>query len=643
MCGFCGIVLADQTKHLSRALIEQMADTIRHRGPDDAGTFVAGPVGLGHRRLSIVDLASGHQPMGNEDGTITIVFNGEIYNHAELRPALEAQGHQFRTRSDTEAIVHAYEEMGPACAGKLRGMFAFAIWDAKSRRLTLARDHSGIKPLYFARTPAGDLVFGSEIKALFASGLIEPELNLSAMPEFLATGHVSGERTLLRGVEKLMPGHWMTWGAGRTETGRYWALPPAESESPVRGQGSLAEAGEAFWERFVDAVQSQLMSDVPLGAFLSGGIDSSLLVAAVRELGVAEMNSFSVGYAEAGSSELPWARVAADAFGTRHHEVLLDEAGFFELLPPLTFHRDLPLTFSASIPLHKVSQLAARSVKVVLTGEGSDELFAGYGRYPRALMNLRWGQRLDSLMPGPLRRGIAGIAGGLGNGWLGSRLRRSFLAQPGTIAGAYLEAFAELGEAPRAALLGESARAWAWTEPLRFVEPDLVRANPLEALLRLDQATYLEELLMKQDAMSMASSIESRVPFLDHCLVEWAAGLAPALKLHGFTGKALVRQAAAQKLPAKLLAGPKRGFSVPLGEWLRGQHGMQMVEEVMLSGDGTPVLAVRPMRQLWDRHRNGVDSTAQLWRLLAFRVWQTDTLPRLAALARTARQVTAAQ
>lgn len=643
MCGICGIAMADPARVVTAAMIERMSDTIRHRGPDDSGTFLAGSVGLGHRRLSIVDLASGHQPMGNEDGSVTIVFNGEIYNHADLRPWLEGQGHQFRTRSDTEAIVHAYEEMGPACTGQLRGMFAFAIWDARSRRLTLARDHSGIKPLYFAQTPSGDLIFGSEIKALFASGLLEPELDASVMPEFLATGHVSGSRTLLQGVQKLRPGHWMTWEAGRLDTRQFWALPPAAAEAPGRGYRTVAEAGDAFWGRFVDAVQSQLMSDVPLGAFLSGGIDSSLLVAAMRELGVEETNSFSVGYAEAGSSELPWARVAANAFHTRHHEVMLDEARFFDLMPQLTFHRDLPLTFSASIPLHLVSELAAETVKVVLTGEGADELFAGYGRYPRALANLRWGGRLDAMMPAPLRRGLARVAGGLGSGWLGSRVRRSFLAQPGTIPGAYLEAFADIGVNDRVALLGEAARAWVWAEPLQFVHPDLVRTNPLEALLRLDQATYLEELLMKQDAMSMASSIESRVPFLDHRLAEWAAGLAPELKLQGFTGKALVRNAAARRLPAELLAGPKRGFTLPLGGWLRGQHGARMVEERMLAADQTSILAREPMRRLWDRHRGGVDATAQLWRLLAFRVWQTDTLPRLAALAHAGRQAEAAR
>lgn len=640
MCGICGIVYSDPERTVPASVIEHMADSIQHRGPDDAGAFLAGPVGLGHRRLSIVDLASGRQPMSNEDGMVTIVFNGEIYNHWELRPGLEARGHRFRTRSDTEAIIHAYEEAGPGCAAQLRGMFAFALWDARRQRLVLARDHSGIKPLYFAQTIAGDLIFASEVKALFASGYLDPELDESALPEYLAAGHVSGARTLFRGVRKLLPGHWMTWEAGHVHMERFWHLPPAAAYERGNSQPDLAEAGEEFWARFVDSVRSQLMSDVPLGAFLSGGLDSSLLVAAMSELGVEETNSFSVGYADSGSSELPWARLAARAFGTRHHEVFLDEAHFFSLMQKLSWHRDMPLTFSASIPLYLVSQMAAAHVKVVLTGEGSDELFAGYGRYPRALMNLRWGRRLDRLMPGPLRRGLSRITDGAGSGWLGSRLRRSFLVLPGTVPGAYLEAFAEVGAGLRAELLGETALRWDWVEPLRFLDPDLVGSNPLEALLRLDQSTYLEELLMKQDAMAMANSIESRVPFLDHRLVEWAAGLAPGLKLRGFTGKALVRTAASRRLPAELLADPtKRGFLVPLGSWLRSDHGRRMVEEVLLGGEGTPVLAPEPMRRLWKRHyASEGDETPGLWRLLAFRLWQVDTLPRLVTLARAGRQ-----
>jgi asparagine synthase (glutamine-hydrolysing) len=637
MCGLCGIAYRDPARRAGRSTIEHMNRVISHRGPDDTGVLLDGPIGLGHRRLSIVDLTTGHQPMFNEDGTVAIVFNGEIYNHTDFREGLTARGHRFRTRSDTEAILHLYEEEGPGSVARLRGMFAFALWDQTERRLVLARDHTGIKPMYFAHTPNGDLVFGSEIKALFASGLLEPALDPATLPEYLATGHVSGSRTMLLGVQKLPPGHWLVWQDGRIEISSYWELPPAALSSGGDSPSALTAAADEFWRRFVDAVRSQLMSDVPLGAFLSGGLDSSLLVAAMHELGVAETNTFSVGYAEAGSSELPWARIASRAFGTRHHEVELDEARFFQVMPELTWHRDLPLTFSASIPLYFVSELAAGTVKVVLTGEGCDELFAGYGRYPRALFNLKWGRRLDSVLPAPVRRGLAGVVGKLGAGYLGSRARRSFLRLPATVEGVYLEAFADVDAGSRAALLGRSADAWAYQEPVRLLDRELLAASPLEALLRLDQRTYLEELLMKQDTMSMATSIESRVPFLDHLLVEWAARVAPGLKLRGFTGKAVVRAAAAARLPAALLAGPKRGFLVPLAEWLRGPHGRPLVEDIALGPQAEPILDRDAIQILWNGHRAGLDHTAQLWRVLALRLWQDDTLPRFRTLAARGR------
>lgn len=637
MCGICGIVMRDPAARVPAALIDHMATTIAHRGPDDSGRWVEGPVGLGHRRLSIVDLATGHQPMGNEDESVQIVFNGEIYNHGELRPGLEARGHRFRTRSDTEAILHQYEEDGPACAARLRGIFAFAIWDGRTRRLVLARDHTGIKPLYYAVTANGSLVFGSEIKAIMASGLVEPEVNREALPEHLATGHVAGARTLLSGVRKLLPGHTLTWQDGRVELARYWSLPGAWPEAGP-GPDTLKQAGEEFWRRFVEAVQSQLMSDVPLGAFLSGGLDSSLLVAAMRQLGVADTNTFSVGYAEAGANELPYARIAASAFGTRHHEVILDQARFFALLPDLTWHRDLPLTFSASIPLFAVSQLASGSVKVVLTGEGSDELFAGYGRYPRALLNRRWARRLDAWLPVPSRRLLSSLAHRAGGGWLGSRLRRSALAQSGAVEGWYLEAFADVGEPLRRALLGPAAGG-AWEGPLAFLDGATLDSNPLEALLRLDQQTYLEELLMKQDTMSMAASIESRVPFLDHHLVEWAARLAPGLKLRGFTGKAVVRAAAASRLPRELLGGPKRGFLVPLGEWLRAGAGRPLAEQYLTAAGPGGHLDRTAIRVLWKRHLASGGEANAVWRLLSYVLWEGAVLDRFRVIGREGRRI----
>jgi len=621
MCGICGIVLADPNAEVSANVIERMSDSIAHRGPDDSGQYLNGPVGFGFRRLSIIDLAGGHQPMSNEDGSVWIVYNGEIYNHAGQRGPLEAKGHVFRTRCDTEVIVHQYEEMGAACAGEMRGMFGFAIWDDRKKRLVLARDHSGIKPLFYAITQAGDIVFGSEIKAVLASGMVDAELDERAVSEWFALGLVSGDRTLYRDVRKLEPGSTLVWQDGRVRVERYWRAPSyvPGGQSPV----DLGQAASEYWGRFVESVGIMLMSDVPLGVFLSGGIDSSLLVAAMRELGVDELRTFSVGFAEAEASELPFARIVASTFRTDHHEVTCDADQFFEAVPRLTRHRDHPLTFSASIPLFFVSELAASSVKVVLTGEGSDELFAGYGRYPRALLNTRGARVLDAALPGSARRALAGAVGRLGDDFVGNRLKRSFLARGASFEEAYLDPFADFDAEHRAALLGPDLAREAYGRLNGLIDRELSRVNPLEAMLRFDQATYLEELLAKQDQMSMAASLESRVPFLDHHLIEWASQLPPELKLRGTAGKALVRLAAERVLPRSITHARKRGFLVPLARWLR-DRGPDVLEEYMPNGGD--FLSRSYIERLVAEHRAGRDHTARLWRILAFQVWRREAL-----------------
>jgi len=621
MCGICGIVLSDPDARVNPRVIERMSDAIAHRGPDDDGQYLNGRVGLGFRRLSIIDLSGGHQPMANEDETVWIAYNGEIFNHAEHRAPLEARGHRFRTRSDTEAIVHLYEEHGSTCPRELRGMFGFAIWDEKRNALLLARDRSGIKPMFYATTPGGDLIFGSEIKAILASGMITPEVDDAAVAEYFALGTVSGSRTLIRGVKKLEPGHTLTWKDGRVAIERYWA-PPAYEPGRVVVR-DLAEAADEFWRRFVEAVDITLMSDVPLGVFLSGGLDSSLIVAAMRERGVSALRTFSVGFAEAEASELPFARIVAKTFETEHHEVSCTADDFFNALPRLTRHRDHPLTFSASIPLFFVSELAVSSVKVVLTGEGSDELFAGYGRYPRALLNLRAGGALDAVLPNVARGSLAKAIGRLGDDYIGSRLKRSFLARASSFEESYLEPFADFDAAHRALILnGRSAGAYSELGPL--IDRDLLAVNPLEAMLRFDQMTYMEELLAKQDQMSMAASIESRVPFLDHHLIEWAAQLPPDVKLRGGNGKALVRLAAERVLPRSITHTKKRGFLVPLTRWLR-DRGQDILGEYMPESDDSLVSAAY-VRRLLEEHRGGRDHTARLWRVLAFQVWRRELL-----------------
>jgi asparagine synthase (glutamine-hydrolysing) len=644
MCGFCGIARPGGEGQHDRQRVAAMMAMIAHRGPDDQGIADCGEAVLGHRRLSIVDLAHGQQPMTNEDGTVWIVFNGEIYNHADFRTELQAKGHVYRTRCDTEAILHLYEEEGERCVDRLHGMFAFAIWDGRRRRLLLARDRTGIKPLYYAERPDGTFVFGSEVKALCASGLVEPALAEDAVAEYFATGHVSGAGTLITGVHKLQAGHTAIWEAGRLRTRRYWApghrVPGTAGSADRPVPADPVEAADEFWREFADAVRAQLMSDVPLGVFLSGGVDSSLITAAVVAAGVTDLRTFSVGYREAGASELPQAAVVANALGTRHHEVIVSGADFFEQLPTLTWQRDFPLTFSASIPLYFVSKLAREHVTVVLTGEGSDELFAGYGRYPRGLWNYQIAQALDRLLPRPIRRVGRRAAAGAGTGYVASRVRRSFLAREGTVEDAYLEAFADFDAGHRRALLGAAARgpigsAGAYGDLTRLVDAELLHRNPLEALLHYDQATYMEELLMKQDAMSMAASLESRVPFLHDPLLGWAGRLDPRHKLQGRIGKVIVRQAARQRLPTAATDGPKRGFLVPLGEWLRGEVARDIMEHA-LPTSGDTLLDSAYVRMLNAEHRAGRDHTARLWRILAFRVWQLDTLPALAALARRA-------
>lgn len=624
MCGICGVALADPRATVDRLAISRMCESIRHRGPDDSGIYARGRVALGHQRLAIIDLGHGHQPMANEDETVWIAYNGEVFNHADLRRNLVGRGHTFRTHCDTEAIIHQYEEDGDESPAALRGMFAYAIWDERRQELFLARDRSGIKPLFYAVTPQGDLVFGSEIKAIFASGLVEPEMDDRAIAEFFALGSLSRGTTLYRGVFKLEPGHTLAWRDGRIRITRYWSLPaglPAGASPDL----DVATASKVFWSRFVEAVGITLMSDVPLGVFLSGGVDSSLIVAAMRELGVSQLRTFSVGFSEANATELPFARFVASTFATDHHEVMCDARQFFEALPRLTWHRDQPLTFSASIPLFFVSELAASSVKVVLTGEGSDELFAGYGRYPRALWNHRLAQALDRSLPAPLRRGLASAVGRFGDDYFGSRVKRSFLARRGTFEDAYLDSFADFDRVRRAELLGATRAATAYQDTSGLLDPALLGANPLEAMLRFDQATYLEELLAKQDQMSMAPSIESRVPFLDHHLVEWAAQLPPHVKLDGGTGKALVKRAAERVLPRSITHAPKRGFTLPLTKWLR-EDARGVLDAYMPHADDE-LLNASYVRRLVDEHRNGIDHTARLWRIIAFQVWRRDILP----------------
>jgi asparagine synthase (glutamine-hydrolysing) len=422
MCGISGIVSPNSELTPPRALLEAMRDTLTHRGPDGAGLHLSPGVGLGHRRLSIVDVEHGAQPMYSDDRRYVVVFNGEIFNHPTIKPELEAQGVRYHTRSDTESLLHLYERYGEGSVERMRGMFAFAIWDHLERKLFLARDRFGVKPLYYLHQSDGTLLFASEIKAILTALGSKPRLNVEGLPDFLANHATSGDDTLIAGVRRLPPGHVMTWQAGRIQIRRYWDL-EYRSDAGTAIPDSRTEAAlvEEFRERFTEAVRIRLMSDVPLGMFLSGGIDSAAITATMATLVKDPIRTFSVAFAEREANELEYARMVASAYKTEHREVVVTPEQFFGALPKLVWHEDEPIAHPSSVALFFVSQLASKHVKVVLTGEGSDEMLAGYNRYRVTDYNMRFGNAYRRMLPGFVRRSISGAISAFP---AGSRLRQ---------------------------------------------------------------------------------------------------------------------------------------------------------------------------------------------------------------------------
>ncbi|MEO6394057.1 MAG: asparagine synthase (glutamine-hydrolyzing), partial [Pyrinomonadaceae bacterium] len=546
MCGINGIVFSERSaRQIERGVLERMRDVISHRGPDDRGLFIDRNAGLGHRRLSIVDVAAGHQPMANEDGTVHIVYNGEVYNHSEYRAELEARGHRYQTHCDTETIIHLYEEHGAKAVEFLRGMFAFAIWDQNRRELLLARDRLGVKPLYYVHTDDGSLYFASEIKSLLEAGAVTAEVNLSALPDYLANHATSGDETLFREVRRLPPGHTLTWKDGRIRVEEYWDLhftPDGASDS----RRSDADYVDEWRELFRESVRLRLMADVPLGMFLSGGIDSSAIAAMMSNLVKEPIKTFSVGFAEREANELEYARLVAKKFGTEHHEIVISPQQFFAALPKLIWHEDEPLAHLASVPLYFVSRLAQEHVKVVLTGEGSDEQLAGYDRYRKTIVNLSLAKNFGRVTTVGIRNGVRRGVEGLPGGLVRRKLTRTFLCLPGDLESIYFDNFAVFPRSLQSRLLTPALREQIGTlDPyadLRGYVEHSDAANFLDRLLYADTKTYLHELLMKQDQMSMAASIESRVPFLDHKLVEFTARLPQRMKLRGWTTKYILRR-----------------------------------------------------------------------------------------------------
>jgi asparagine synthase (glutamine-hydrolysing) len=625
MCGFAAWFDPAGGRPDPRWLAEA-AGAIAHRGPDDEGALIEDGVGLAFRRLSIVDLTTGHQPLANEDGTVWIAYNGEVYNHADLRRDLESRGHRYRTTSDTETIVHAYEEWGEGCVERLRGMFAFAIWDRPRRRLFVARDRLGVKPLYLARA-RGALVCASEIKALFAFPGVERRVHLPGVVEHLTLRYAAAPATLFQGIEKLAPGHHLTVDRSGSTVRRYWRVEAWEPKLPLSDAQALGE----LTERLTESVRIELMSEVPLGALLSGGVDSSLVVAAMSRLLTRPVQTFSVGFDAGGSgigsgsgigyNELPFARRVADHFRTEHRELMVGAADMLRELPRLVWHQDEPVSEPAAIPTHLVAQLARRTVTVVLTGEGGDELFAGYPKYavePTARRIAGLPAWLRTLL---LDHGVDRLPFGFRKLQVVARSAR-FRAEPERLA-AWFAGFA--GD-ERRRLLGpaladhDAAAAGAFAAALA----GSAARRPLDRMLDVDLRLWLaDDLLMKMDKMSMAASLEARVPLLDHTLVEWAARLPDRFKIRGLQGKVLLKRLARQWLPPEVVDRPKVGFTVPLSPWFRGPL-RELVADTLLSPTCLARGYYQPqvLREVVADHLEGRrDRARELWTLLTLELW----------------------
>jgi asparagine synthase (glutamine-hydrolysing) len=621
MCGICGKIYFDESRAVTERELRLMAGALTHRGPDGEGVWVHDNIGLAHRRLAIIDLrAMAGQPMSNEDGTVWITFNGEIYNFQELRHDLEARGHIFRTNSDTEAIVHAYEEYGRGCLDRLRGMFAFAIWDGRYRTLFLARDRVGKKPLfYFAGRDR--FLFGSEIKALLADRSIPIEPDPVAIDHFLAFGYIPAPFTAFRGVRKLPAAHWLEVRDGHLEMGRYWKL----RYTPKRKISLQDAIAELQWQ-IAEAVRLRLVSDVPLGAFLSGGVDSSAVVAYMAQAMDKPVRTFSVGFEEATFDERPFARLVAERFGTDHTELVV-KAQVMDILPRLVWHYDEPFGDSSAVPSYAIAELTRRHVTVVLNGDGGDENFAGYDRY---VINRR--ARRGDIVPFWARRELAAITRRLPAAWR----RHQLFLKLATVA----EAMAQSPERRYVRWIGHfapSERKNLYTEAFRAAvlesDPEALFVNAFmrsdaedwtDATLDADVNLYLpDDLLVKMDRATMAHSLEARSPFLDHILMECIASLPPTMKLAGKQQKRILKAALRGLLPDTVLNRPKKGFDVPISSWFRREL-REMAHDMLLSPRALQrgYFQSEAVAALLHEHCAGQENHAELlWDLLMLELW----------------------
>ena len=621
MCGIAGIYNLDPQHAVDPNALQRMNDALVHRGPDDEGTYIQGNIGLGIRRLKIIDLETGHQPIANEDGSVWTVFNGEIYNYRELRKQLEASGHRFKTNTDTEVIVHAYEEYSQDCVKHFRGMFAFAVWDSRLRRLFLARDRLGEKPLYY-RLSNRDFIFGSEMKALLAVGEVERRIDLQAVSDYFTYQYIPAPRTIFQGVSKIPAACWMTIDAqGQVHQQRYW-----QPEYPDEGNNvalSEQEYTGQLLELLRESVKIRLISDVPLGVFLSGGIDSSIIVALMAQVSSAPVRTFTIGFEDEEFDETRYARMVADRLGTEHHEYTV-KPDAMELLPRLVRSFDEPFADHSAIPMYYLSQMARQEVTVCLSGDGGDEIFAGYNSYQDALRSHR-----SDIVPTWLKRSVLGMTYTL---WPerapGKTLLFHLSANPVQRHGWNMSSSGfQVSEKPnlfsrdfrREVGSGYNTYALLETHAQEVKDRDLITQ-----LQHVDLMTYLpDDILVKVDRTSMMNSLETRAPLLDHKVVEYMSTLPSSMKFRNGVSKYILKQASDGLLPNEIIQRPKKGFSAPLSGWFR-EDSHAFVKDMLLDGKlgSRGFFNMDYVGQLIRRHLSGtVDLSRKIWTLLFFEEW----------------------
>jgi asparagine synthase (glutamine-hydrolysing) len=619
MCGICGIFEFDRREPISQNVIHRMTETIIHRGPDDEGIYTGEGVGFGFRRLSIIDLTGGHQPLSNEDGSIWVMLNGEIYNYLELRHDLLARGHRFATNSDTEAIVHLYEEYGENCIAKLRGMFAIALWDSRRRQLLLARDRVGKKPLFYA-ADKNRIIFGSELKALLAADGLSRETDPEALSDYFSFGYIPAPKTIYRSVRKVMPGHYVVASANQFRQVSYWDLSFAQVE-----ERSEEEWCERLRHSLCEATRLRLMSDVPLGAFLSGGVDSSAIVGTMSRLMKRPVTTCSIGFEEQEYNEADYAREVAQHFHSEHHEQTVHPKAL-EIIEKLVWHYDEPFADSSAVPTYYVSSVARQHVTVALGGDGGDENFAGYRRYLFDQME----NRMRRVVPAGIRSGVFGPLGKIYPplAWAPRVFRAKATLQ--SLSRSPLEGYFNSvsifrpGEKP-GLFSPEFKRKLGGYESIGVFQDHYDRADtddPLSRIQYVDIKTYLtDDILAKVDRASMAVSLEVRAPLLDHHLMEEAARIPSSLKLRGRTGKYIFKKAMEPMLPQGILDRKKQGFAVPLDRWFRQDLRDMAYETLFGSDDG--ILDTAFLKKVWNQHQKGTyDRSAHLWAVLMYRKWK---------------------